>query len=267
MDLSQGSLHALKYAVGLANQMGAGLTMMWVDDQIGELNLYKGSKINYRKDDRKNFDELVREYSPLMGKGKLDYKLKHGKVYKEIAFYAGQNDIDLVIVGSHGVSGFEQYWIGSNAYRIVTHAPCPVISVRCSFTADKPLKRIVFPVDNTGSTSQKSDSVSRLAAACGAEVLVLQLYKTNLKTIRRKVDEYTHKAEASFRNADVAYSVHCLETHNPTSSIMSFARKMKADLIAIMTEQDTSEANVMMGTIAQQLVNHSEWPVLSVQSK
>ena len=139
--------------------------------------------------------------------------------------------------------------------------------MRCSFTADKPLKRIVFPVDNTGSTSQKSDSVSRLAAACGAEVLVLQLYKTNLKTIRRKVDEYTHKAEASFRNADVAYSVHCLETHNPTSSIMSFARKMKADLIAIMTEQDTSEANVMMGTIAQQLVNHSEWPVLSVQSK
>lgn len=173
----------------------------------------------------------------------------------------------MVIVGSHGVSGYEQYWIGSNAYRIVVHAPCPVISVRCDFPADKELNRIVLPIDNTGSTVQKALSVSRLAKAANAEVLMLQLYKTNLKSIRRKVDEYTHQAEAYFRDSDINYEIKCLETYNPSSSIIGFARKSKADMIAIMTEQDTTAANVMMGTLAQQLVNHSELPVFNVQSK
>ena len=35
----------------------------------------------------------------------------------------------LIITGSHGISGFEEYWIGSNAFKIVTYATCPVVTV------------------------------------------------------------------------------------------------------------------------------------------
>ncbi len=267
VDFSQGSIHALKYAIILANRIKADVTMLWVDDQIGELNLYKGSRVNYRKEDRESFEELLTDHKGQLTEGKLDYKLRRGKVYKEVAFVADQINADLVIVGSHGVSGYEQYWIGSNAYRIVTHSACPVITIRSDYSLEKNMDTIVFPVDNTTSTAQKALAVKKFAKAASMKVLILQLYKTNLKSIRRKVDEYTHKAEACFKDSGVDYEIHCLETYNPSSSILSFARKKGADIIAIMTEQETTAASVMMGTLAQQLVNHADCPVFNVQSK
>ena len=62
--------------------------------------------------------------------GEFNYKIRKGKVHVEIANQAKYSDAMLVIAGTHGVTGFEEFWIGSNAYRIVTYAPCPVITVR-----------------------------------------------------------------------------------------------------------------------------------------
>jgi hypothetical protein len=68
---------------------------------------------------------------------------------------AKMTDADLIIAGTHGVTGFEQYWIGSNAYRIVSYAPCPVITVRFDFDFDNDIRNVVLPIDATPDTRQK----------------------------------------------------------------------------------------------------------------
>src|SRR5688572_22059608 len=53
-----------------------------------------------------------------------------GKVSHEIMEVAKEEKVDLIIMGTHGASGFEEFFLGSNAHKVVTVAPCPVITVQ-----------------------------------------------------------------------------------------------------------------------------------------
>jgi nucleotide-binding universal stress UspA family protein len=58
-----------------------------------------------------------------------------------------------------------------------------------------------------------------------------------------------------------------VESDNVTKTTIEYSGNVKADLIAIMTEQETTTANLFLGPYAQQMVNHSPIPILSVRSK
>ena len=57
-------------------------------------------------------------------------------------------------MGTHGASGFEKLWVGSNAYRVASAAPCPVITIRETFEKET-FSRILVPLDNSKETRQK----------------------------------------------------------------------------------------------------------------
>jgi len=52
--------------------------------------------------------------------------------FLEIVRYAKANDVDLIVIGTHGRSGLEHVIFGSTAERVVRKAPCPVLSVQPS---------------------------------------------------------------------------------------------------------------------------------------
>ena len=58
--------------------------------------------------------------------------IRKGKPFLEIIRFAKENDIDLIIIGTHGRSGLEHIIFGSTAEKVVRKAPCPVLSVRPS---------------------------------------------------------------------------------------------------------------------------------------
>lgn len=55
----------------------------------------------------------------------------HGPVHNEIIGFARDNDIDLLIIATHGRSGFSRLLIGSVAEKVVRQCPCPVLTVPC----------------------------------------------------------------------------------------------------------------------------------------
>ena len=58
------------------------------------------------------------------------YALRTGKPFYEIVQYAADEQIDLIIIATHGHSGMEQVLFGSTAEKVVRKAPCPVLVVR-----------------------------------------------------------------------------------------------------------------------------------------
>ena len=265
IDFSKTSLNALDYAVSLAKKAGANILMTWVDNTSGEEALYEGFPNEIRNEKIELFRDLKKNYKETFP-GKIDYKTKKGKVYTEIANLAETSGTDLIIAGTHGVSGFEEFWIGSNAYRIVTHAPCPVITLRNSFLS-REIKKIVLPVDSTQETRQKIPFTAKIASLFGAEVKILLLYTTGLKTVQKRVDNYASQAMKYFDDRKVKHSSDSASSDNITKSTIDYAVSEKADLIAIMTEQETTTANLFLGPYAQQMVNHSPIPILSVRAK
>lgn len=268
IDFSKGSLHALDYAIEFANHVKSNIIMVWVDRHTNQDFAFTSEVNEFREEAVRNLDEILKINKGKLKPGKLTYKLRKGKVYQEIATQARLTDASLIIAGTHGVTGYEEFWIGSNAYRIVSYAPCPVITVRHDFEI-KPvgITSIILPIDSTLDTRQKVPFTVQIARDFGAEIHLLSLYTTSIKVVQRKVDNYARQVEKFLEEAGVHYSIESMMADNITNAAIEYAGRVNADLIAIMTEQETTASNILLGPFAQQMVNYSPIPVLSIQPK
>lgn len=265
IDFSKNAIHALEYALNYANRFGANLSMIWVDNCCGPDLLVDGTSSGNRKEAHERFDEILEKYQDKFPEVKLSFKLCKGKVYEEISRYAKKINADLLFTGTHGVTGFEEYWIGSNAYRIVTHSPCPVITLRQDFNFSKDIKKILLPIDSSSQSNRKVNITAEIATAYGAEVQVLALHTSNLGSLKKQVDRHLRFVGEHLKSKKVAFTIEEINTKNITRDTIDFAVKNKIDMVAIMTEQETTQANVFLGTFARQLVNNCPVPVLSVR--
>ena len=266
IDFSKTSLNALSYGIHLANKAKAGVQMVWVDNTTSEEVVFEGFAHEERNEKTALLKELQENYSKSLKGGKLDYKTRKGKVYIEIAHQAKCINADLIVLGTHGVSGFEEFWIGSNANRIVTNAPCPLITLRHDFKVGD-IHKIVLPIDSSQETRQKIPVVSQIAQLFKSEIHILSLYSTNLKSVHKRVDNYVKHIVDYFEEKMIRYVSVTQESENITRTTIDYAQAIGAELIAIMTEQETTTANIFLGPCAQQMVNHSPVPVLSMRSK
>lgn len=267
IDFSRCSIHALEYAIVLANRIKAEITMVWVDNTQSDESVYISSVENSRKEITSSFEEIISKYDERLEHGSLNYKIRKGKVHIEVANQAKYSDSMLVVAGTHGVTGFEEFWIGSNAYRIVTYAPCPVITVRTGYEFKPDINKIVLPIDSTLETRQKVPFSAKIAAYFGAEIHILSLYSTTIKAVRYKVDNYSKQVQKYLEEENVKHVMAEMEAENITRSTIQYATDNDVDIIAIMTEQETTTANLFLGAYAQQMVNHSPIPVLSVHAQ
>lgn len=266
IDFSKCSVHALEYAINLSNTLRTNILMVWVDGAKTDESVLSPVDTS-RKEISNNFEQLIEQYGSQLEYGKMSYKIRKGKVHIEVANQAKYSDAMLVIAGTHGVSGFEEFWIGSNAYRIVTWAPCPVITVRTSFEFRPAIKCIVLPIDSTLETRQKIPFSTKMAKYFDAEIHVLSLYTTTIRAVRSRVDNYSKQVAKYLDDENVKYIQEAIEAENVTKATIDYANKVNGDIIAIMTEQETTTANLFLGAYAQQMVNHSPVPVLNIHAR
>lgn len=267
IDFSKGAMNALKYAILLANKIEANITMVWVDKPTPSDSIFDNVAGAYRKEVHKRFEDIIKKQGKELKAGKLNFKIRSGKVFEEIANQARYNDAKYVIAGTHGISGFEEMWIGSNANRVVSASPCPVITLRQSYVVGANINKIILPIDSTIETRQKAPYVADLAKAFNAEVYILGLVISSVTAIRNRVISYSNQMIEFFDALEVKNSFHEIKSTNVTSDTLKFAEENKADMICIMTEQETSTSNIFLGPYAQQMVNHSPIPILSVHPK
>lgn len=134
-DFSEGAKTALPYAVDLARTYGAKLYFLHVLYDIATASglhvphtsidlMYSDLKATAQKE-LESFG--LREREDLKD---IEYSVIRGVPYEEILKFAKNNDIDLIVIGTHGRKGIDRVLFGSTAERVVRHALCPVLTVR-----------------------------------------------------------------------------------------------------------------------------------------
>ncbi len=267
IDFLDCSINALAHAASIANKASADVELIWVNKPDNSKEIFQMDADSMIDEVEKRFEKLIEEYSPKMSSGKMSYKIREGKIYHEIVQEAEDIKADMIIVGTHGASGFEEFWIGSNANRIVTASRKPIITIRGGIDILRPLTKIVLPLDSTVETRQKLPFTAELAKFCGAEVNVLSVYTTKISQVRYRVDTYTDQVIEYLEEEGVKYTRDVIEADNLTKSTIGYAERVGANLISIMTEQERTTANLWLGAFSQQMVNHSPFPVLSIHPK
>lgn len=268
IDFSNCSVNALLHAAQLAYLTDSHLEMIWVNNpEKTRVNVENGASTGLIDEMNVQFkrltDELHAKYIGLQ----VDYLIREGKVYNEVGSQALESKSLLIVAGTHGRSGFEKFWMGSNVYRIVSTAPCPVLTVRSGVNISDRLNTIVLPIDSTPETREKVTITAEIARATKAKVIVLKLYSTKIVEVTHVVDVYAEQVAAFLREEQVEVEMDEAHTVNLTETTIEYAKKVNADLIVIMTEQEKKAANFLLGNFAQQMINHSPVPVLSVRPK
>ena len=267
VDFSDCSINALEHAITIANRAGSALEMAFVIKPESTREMFTEGPQTLGAMVKEKFEDLIDKYQPQMPKQKMTYTISEGKIYKEIVRLADHKDVFLVVVGTHGASGFEEFWIGSNAYRIVMASKKPVISIRGGVSINRNLERIVMPIDSTPETRQKVPFTAYIAGVFQAEIHLLSVYTTQVADVRRMVDGYAEQVMKHLEEENVRYVLEAVEADNLTDSTIEYAHKVDANLISIMTEQEKSPRNLLLGPYAQQMVNHSPFPVLCIHPK
>lgn len=264
-DFSNNAVHALEYGIYLANNLKANFHLVWVDTSSnadGYINIDR----NYRVEIANHLKEIESKYKPLLKEGEFTIHLKKGKIYTEVAFVARKIEANYIIAGTHGISGFEQYWIGSNAYRIVTFAPCPVITIRNNYDFTKGVRNIVLPIDGTAESWYKIEQTAIIASPFNAKIHILILSNSPLNTIQLRLKSHMVQAEKVLKKYDVQHESYDIDSSNTVKAVLDFAKINDADLISIMTEQSSESGNMLLGQASQQIINNSVIPVLCSQT-
>lgn len=265
IDFSSDSINAFEHGLIYAQKADADIRLIHVskNNNFDEPFNVKEFKELGGKTIEDFFEIIINKYRDKIP-NKIDYKLRTGKVYLEVCNQAKYDDSNLIIAGTHGISGFEEYWIGSNAYKIVTNAPCPVITIRNGYIR-RDLKTIVLPIDVSKDSRKKVKYTIEIAKIFNSTIHVIGVRETDKPRINKKINNYVEQVAGLVQKNNIKFKTEILLAKNITDTIIEYSKEHKVELISAMTEQSESALNIFLGKYAQQLVNHSPIPVLSIR--
>ena len=130
-DFSTAADAGLPEATALARERGAVLVILHVQEPpaaYGEGVLYYGVS----EPDTEAVMKMLQEIVPPGQDAKYEHRLVMGDPAREIVRVARQENVDMIVMGTHGRSGLSRLIMGSVAESVMRHAPCPVLTYRLS---------------------------------------------------------------------------------------------------------------------------------------
>lgn len=269
-DFSQTAGVALEHAALLAEKFRAKLTLLNVRESFAEFMILQEYGIPGRED-KDYFNhvnaKLEKLAAPIRAKGlTVDTTSTAGKIADEVSKFVKENKVSDVVIGMHGVKGRDSYFMGGNAHRIVNSTNVPVLQVdKHAHTND--YKTILMPIDSSFHTREKIPYATALAKKYNAEIRLIALQTSNNEEIRQNVLKVLNQVEKYISENGVPFQTATRNSDNLADDTLEYADEINADLIVIMSEQEKTLRGLFLGSYAQQLVNQSTRPVLTVPPK
>ena len=265
VDFSEQSLIALGQSYNLARLTMADLTLLNVIEDTFHLPFFsKKDQKGIEKKVQKELDKLASETTKKAGV-RVNTMISNGKVYEEIQKAAQKLKTSFIIMGTNGSIGLKKF-IGSNALRVIREAPCPVISIKGKKHRTG-CKDIVLPLDLTKDTREKVNKSIEIARLFNSKIHLVTVLTSDDEFIVNKLRRQMTQVNDHIRDHDISSTMDFLHDDNLTSAIIEYSKKIKADLIMIMTQEENWTDLMFIGSAAQQIINSSDIPVLSIRPK
>ncbi len=279
-DFSEGSDRALKYAAKFCGSFDASLHILHVNQSPTDAG---AERINYSSIDEEKWSAAFRAYvHPLTSES-----LQASEVIKReiagisagevILRYALENDIDLIILGTHGRRGLGRLLMGSTSQEVSRLSICPVLTVGGKVSGAKSISmnRILVPVDFSDHSRKALEVANELAGVFDAQLdLVHVLQNVAMPSslgitypsvanqeVHDRAKESLQKLVHDTPKADV-FVVDGLPAHE----ITRLAQDRGVDLIVIATHGMTGFERFLMGSVTEKVLPLAPCPVFTVKS-
>ncbi len=219
---------------------------------IPEIMLYK----------RKN-EEMLKNIKnrPYLEGIKITEVLRLDGAYNGIINYVKQNrDIDLIIMGSHGATGINEIFIGSNTEKVVRQSEIPVLVIKDkieNFTASN----VIFASDFSNEIKKPFEKVLEFCKTFNSKLNLVMICTPNSFKTTSAASKIINDFILDFEMPEYTF-----ETYNESNiekGILEYCDKKNGDIIAFCTHGRTALNHFFNGSISEDLVNHAKKPVLT----
>jgi nucleotide-binding universal stress UspA family protein len=258
-DFSKPAVNAYRFALDLAAQSKGIIYLLNVielpilHDKVimPVFNFEEQLLKELRENAEARFSKITEKYK--VEGVKIVTKTQFGAVSRIIQDYITMESIDVVVMGSHGADGVREFFLGSNAEKMVRHSPVPVFIIKDYYK--RPIKTIVFP--NSLETVSQGDLIWKVKALQNFFKAHLHLVWINTP-LNFSADPVTIERLEAYakRFALKDYTISVFNHTDEEAGILDFSNRVKADLIAMGTHARKGISHLVNGSLAEDVVNH-----------
>lgn len=252
-DFSDCANYAAKIAMKLAKQSNATVHFLTVYDLLPNQELEHKKKLA--------LTQIGTRYANQGVTIKTSYV--KGKFLQSINDYIKSNNIDLLVMGSHGASGLNEIMIGSNTQKVVRNIHCPSLVIKESLESVD-FKNIVFASDF--SLKEKEVFERFLEFIQQFSNPHIHLVAVNTSSFFNQPEFLLRDAMKEFKNmtGEIPCTMNIQYNFNVENGIRYFSETINADLIVVSNYQKSMLRKLFVGSTVEALVNHSKTPILSL---
>ncbi len=273
-DFSQVSSAALAYATALAGWYGAKIFVvhavppepylsMPLEPIPMEFDLFW-----------KNAKKNIADFVPASSFGNVAHEeiLRRGELWDVISDVVRKNEIDLLVMGTHGRHGLKKLVLGSEAEKVYRQATCPVLTIGPHIPEARStnwrLKQILFPTDFSEPSRHALPYALSLAEENEATLILLHMIPLVPWQHKESLEHNMRKRLEALMPTDASCNPQFLVGFDfPAEGILRCAQEREADLIVLGVSKPTAAAwkAHMPGSVAAEVVGAAPCPVLTVR--
>jgi len=221
-----------------------------IEDKLFNMSLIKKAK--------KQMETLLA--NPMFQGMKVKSELKMGTPFHGMRTIITEKKVDLVVMGTAGKSKVEEMILGTNTEKVVRQAKCPVLTVQKK-PATTDFKNIVYA---TAMTKDEETFASIVKQAQNLYDATVHLVRINTPgNFQRDAVVIKYMKDFAKKLMLKKFTINVFNDLTEEEGVIYFADSINADLIAMATHGRTGFAQVLAGSIAEEVVSHSKRPVLT----
>ena len=271
VDFSQKSEEALKVAAKIARKMDGEIYVLHLlDIPSGEIDIIEGNQVPKGPMAMMLFERTHEKFDEFLDKDYLD----NIPVYEEvmtnapvegISEFAQKNNIDFIVMGSHGTSGLEEFFVGSNTEKVVRTSKIPVLVIKKPAN-DFKVEKVVVAGKFLGKNMTEFKKVIEFLKIFNPEIYLLRVntisnFKST-KELEEVFDNFLKKVPEYPDLSPVIYNDYTVQ-----EGIFNFAEKVDADIIALATRGRQGIMHFLTDSIAENVVNAAKRNILTIKVK
>ncbi len=266
VDFSKEAENAARVAVSIAKKTNSEIFLVhMLELPVNIIDPTEIASVNsgpqalfYMKQANEKFKNFVKK--PFFKGVKVVESVQFQLAFSGIIEESKKNNIDLIVMGSQGTSGLQEMFIGSNTEKVVRRSHVPVLVIK-KRRKDFDVKNMIFASDFR--TEGKNSFPKILEFAKIFKPTIHFLYVNTIhnfnttKEIEKKMDRFINNFEIDDYKK-IIYNDISVE-----KGILSYARDVDADLIALNTHGRSGLSQLFNGSIGRELANHALRPVVT----
>ncbi|MEW6162283.1 MAG: universal stress protein [Nitrospirota bacterium] len=181
--------------------------------------------------------------------------------FQDIVNDAAKNQVDMIIIGTHGRTGLKRLMMGSVTAKVIGHAPCKVLVVPKD--ARVTFEKILIATDGSIYSELASREAISIAKRTDSSLIALSVAKRdeNLPAAKESVDMVRKVAEKE------GIKVEALTPKGlPFEAIVNIAKQKNAGLIVVGNHGRTGTERLLMGSVTERVIGHAKSAVLVVKT-